>query len=101
MRVVSVNISEAKGTVKHPVSEIRIDARGVAGDAHAGAWHRQVCLLSRELIEEFAAEIGRPIEPGEFAENITVEDVDLRTVCILDRCTAGELELEVTQIGRA
>ena len=100
MQVVSVNVSGKKGTVKRPVPEIRIDEHGVVDDAHAGPWHRQVSMLSREIVEEFEAEAGRKIKPGEFAENITVRDIDLRTVCILDRFTAGQVKLEVTQIGK-
>lgn len=100
MKVVSVNLSEEKGTIKHPVPEIRIDERGVVGDAHAGAWHRQVSMLSREIVAEFEAEAGRTVNPGEFAENITVANIDLRDVCLLDRCRTDELELEVTQIGK-
>ena len=101
MRVVSVNISERKGTVKRAVPELGIDESGIAGDAHAGAWHRQVSILSREIVAEFENETGRRIAPGEFAENITVEGIDLRSVCLMDRFIAGELELEVTQIGKA
>ena len=41
-QVVSVNISEEKGTVKREVPEIRLKLRhGIVGDAHAGDWHRQ------------------------------------------------------------
>ena len=52
MRVVSVNISQEKGTIKTPVPEIVIDELGVKGDAHAGDWHRQVSLLAKESIEK-------------------------------------------------
>jgi len=100
MKVVSVNLSEETGTIKHPVCEIVIDGQGVRGDAHAGQWHRQVSMLSREIIEEFEAEVGREISPGEFAENITVSGFDLRSVGVLDRFTAGDLHLQVTQIGK-
>ena len=45
--VVSVNISEKKGTIKHPVPEIRLKLRhGIIGDAHTGDWHRQISLLA-------------------------------------------------------
>ena len=41
-KVLSVNISEKKGERKHPVPEIRLKLRhGIAGDAHAGDWHRR------------------------------------------------------------
>ena len=78
-----------------------MDGSGCAGDAHSGHWHRQVSLLSREIIGEFEAETGRKITPGEFAENVTLEGVDLRSVCVMDRLVAGSVELEVTQIGKA
>ena len=63
-KVISVNISEAKGTIKSPVPEIMIDKSGVVNDAHAGAWHRQVSLLSQEDIEVFAESAGRKIFPA-------------------------------------
>lgn len=99
--VVSVNISEAKGTSKHPVPEIRIDERGVAGDAHAGDWHRQVSLLALESIERFSAEAKQSFGFGEFAENITASGIDLREVVLLDRLKFGaSVELEVIQLGK-
>ncbi len=100
MRVISVNISDEKGTVKHPVPELTINEKGCAGDAHAGDWHRQVSLLSRESIDRFAEKMMRAIQPGEFAENITTEGLDLGGVSLLDRFVIGEVELEVTQIGK-
>lgn len=99
-RVVSVNVSEKKGTIKHPTDEITIGSTGVVDDAHAGFWHRQVSLLSQERIDTFIAATGRDIGPGEFAENITVGDLDLTRAAILDRFTIGNVELEVSQIGK-
>ncbi len=100
MRVVSVNISDEKGTAKHPVSELKISERGCVDDAHAGDWHRQVSMLSRESIDRFAENMNRTINPGEFAENITTVGMELGTVSILDRLAIGDVELEVTQIGK-
>ncbi len=99
--VISVNISRMKGTAKEPVAEIMLDERGVAGDAHAGLWHRQVSLMAQESLERFTQRTGRAIRAGEFAENITVRGIDLTKVAVLDRFTAGEVQLEVTQIGKA
>mgnify|MGYP000831561223 CR=1 FL=1 len=51
-RVVSVNISEKKGTLKKPVPEIELKLRhGIVGDAHAGDWHRQISLRAEESID--------------------------------------------------
>lgn len=99
-RVVSVNISTDKHEKKKPVPDIRIDGSGIVGDAHAGPWHRQVSLLAEEDIDVFAAQMGREIAPGEFAENITLADVDLAGVSPFDRFAIGQVELEVTQIGK-
>jgi molybdopterin adenylyltransferase len=98
--VVSVNISDEKGTIKHPVPAITIDGSGVGGDAHAGTAGREVSLLAEESIERFAREIGRDIGYGEFAENITTRGVDLNAVGLLDRFRINGIELEVTQIGK-
>ena len=99
--VVSVNISPAKGTPKQPVGRAVLDGSGVVSDAHAGPWHRQVSLLSVELIDAFGRTHGRTIAPGEFAENITTAGLDLRGVAIRDRLIVGEAEVEITQIGKA
>jgi len=100
MTVISVNISEQRGVVKHPVAEIELNERGIIGDAHAGSWHRQVSLLSSESIERFAKKYDRQFEPGVFAENITTKGIDLGQVAILDRLIIGRVELEITQIGK-
>ena len=100
INIVSVNISEKKGTIKKPVSEIYLNATGVEGDAHAGNWHRQVSLLAKESVEKFAKMAGREIVCGEFAENITTEGMLLYKASPLDRFFGETLVLEVTQIGK-
>ncbi|MCF7973755.1 MAG: MOSC domain-containing protein [Phycisphaerae bacterium] len=99
-KVVSVNISKEKGTIKKPVPEIMVNLQGIEGDAHAGAWHRQVSLLSQESIDGFSAAGHRSFACGEFAENITTQGIDLLTCGIRDRLTIGPVELEVSQIGK-
>lgn len=100
MKVVSVNISEKKGTIKKPVDEITINETGVVNDAHAGSWHRQVSLLGIESVNRFAAMAKREVKCGEFAENITTEGCVLHNSKILDRFYINDVELEVTQIGK-
>ena len=99
-KVISVNISEKKGTIKHPVKEITITKAGVMEDAHAGDWHRQVSLLAMESVEKFSKEAKRKINFGEFAENITTQGIDLPECHIFDRFRIGDAELELTQIGK-
>lgn len=98
--VVSVNISEKKGTIKVPVPEIELNELGVARDAHAGDWHRQVSLLADESVQRFTHAAGRKVNYGEFAENITTKGLELVNTHPLDRLTIGEVELEITQIGK-
>ncbi|MCP4547624.1 MAG: molybdenum cofactor synthesis protein [bacterium] len=99
-KIVSLNISEEKGVVKIPVDEFTLDELGIVGDAHAGRWHRQVSLLGQETVDRFIAENKRDTKPGEFAENMTLRGLDLGEMAVLDRISIGDVELEVTQIGK-
>ncbi|MBL7966578.1 MAG: hypothetical protein JNK09_06220 [Prolixibacteraceae bacterium] len=100
IKILSVNTSEKKGTVKKPVESIQLSEIGVNGDAHSGKWHRQVSLLAAESIAKFSVEAGRKIQYGEFAENITTEGLLLHECRPLDRFVNYSVELEVTQIGK-
>ncbi len=100
MKVISVNISREKGTIKTPAHEITINEKGVEGDAHAGDWHRQVSLLAKESIQKWSRLAGRDTQWGEFAENITTEGITLYETKPGDRIIIGKTELEITQIGK-
>lgn len=100
VKVLSVNISTEKGTVKTPQPSIELNEMGVANDAHAGDWHRQVSMLSKESFDRFSQLAGREIKFGEFAENITTEGVELVNTKPGDRFVGKDVELEVTQIGK-
>ncbi len=98
--VVSVNISEKKGTVKHEVPEIQLKLRhGIVGDAHAGDWHRQISLLAEESVDKMRAILPR-LQPGAFAENINTEGIDLKSLPVGARLRIGDTEAKVTQIGK-
>jgi len=99
-RVVSVNISKVKGVRKTPVEEIELIANhGVKNDAHAGNWHRQVSILSVNSIEK-ARTWGIQVNFGDFAENITVEGVQVWKLPLGTKVFVNEAELEITQIGK-
>ncbi len=100
-KVISVNISENKGVVKKPVNQIIINEKGVQDDAHAGNWHRQISLLAEESIERFKGVLGRDVDFGEFAENITTSGLVLFEMKPGDILEIGEsVKLELTQIGK-
>ncbi len=96
----SVNISKEKGIIKIPVEKATaVERHGLQGDAHAGPWHRQISLLAMEQIEAFDYK-DRKLNPGEFAENLTTRGIDLKKVAVLDRVIIGDVQLEITQIGK-
>jgi MOSC domain-containing protein YiiM len=99
--VLSVNLSERKGTVKHPVREVLLRRDwGIEGDSHGGPWHRQISLLAQESIDQMSARGLEGLVPGSFAENITTRGLSLHTLPVGTRLRLGECEVEVTQIGK-
>jgi len=101
-KIESVNISEKKGVQKHPVEEIQcIAGLGIAGDAHAGNWHRQVSFLAAEAIETMREKAGDfPIHYGDFAENIVTRGIDWTTTEIGGKIFIHDVILDITQIGK-
>lgn len=100
-KVVVVSISKEKGVSKTNVTELNlVEQWGAQGDAHAGHWHRQVSLLASESIEKMRAK-GLEVSPGDFAENITTEGLNLVDLPLGTKLRIGqEVVLEVSQIGK-
>lgn len=98
--VASLNISEEKGVIKKPVKTIELTKTGIKGDAHSGKWNRQVSLLASESIKGFQDKLKREIAYGEFAENITTKNLDLKLVKPLDSLRIGKTHLVITQLGK-
>ena len=98
--IIAVCTSPEKGTAKQNVHRARlIENHGLEQDAHAGAWHRQVSLLSYESIEAFKA-AGAQVTEGAFGENLIVSGIDLRHLPVGTRLQCGTVLLELTQIGK-
>jgi len=100
-RVVAVSVSDRKGIKKSNVDEAElIVEHGLADDAHAGSWHRQVSMLGAESIAKIKAK-GLNVNAGDFAENITTEGVCLWQLPVGTRLRIGaRAVVEVTQIGK-
>ncbi|MHC4888603.1 MAG: MOSC domain-containing protein [Planctomycetota bacterium] len=97
----AISISEKRGTqkVNVPKAELKADF-GVVGDAHTGNWHRQVSLLAIESIDKMIVK-GAKVSPGNFAENITTEGIDLLALEVGGKLKLSEeVELEITQFGK-
>jgi MOSC domain-containing protein YiiM len=100
-KVVSVNISDKKGQKKHNIGRCNvIKAFGLENDAHGGFMHRQISLLSTESIGKMVAK-GADVGAGDFAENLTIEGIDLPALPVGTTLRIGEnLLVRVTQIGK-
>ena len=99
-KLIAICISEKKGTSKTMIEEANvIEDFGIENDAHAGKWHRQVSLLALEKIEAFRNK-GAKVDFGAFGENLVVEGIELNKLPIGQKIKVGEIELEVTQIGK-
>ena len=102
--VFSLNVGK-KGAVKNPVpSAVFKEEFGVEEDGHAGLLDkRQVSLLSWERIQEknfCRKKTTDRLRPGDFAENITTQGLDLSSVKLGDLFQIGEVTLKVSQIGK-
>jgi len=74
---------------------------GLDGDAHADCCtHRQVSLLAIESINKILS-LGFDVGPGDFAENLTTEGIDLMSLPVGTHISIGdEIIMELTQIGK-
>lgn len=99
-KIVAVCISKNKGERKQPVERGELlPNHGLAGDGHAGPWHRQISLLAQESIDKMRL-AGLDVGPGDFAENITTSGIDLISLAVGTKLRVGQALLEITQIGK-
>lgn len=111
-QIVAICLSRRKGP-KKPVSQgLLKEDYGLVGDIHAGS-ARQVSLLAIETVNKMlsALESINPdrmrsqdikIKPGDSAENLLTEGIDLMSLHLGTRIYLGkEAILEVSQIGKA
>jgi MOSC domain-containing protein YiiM len=100
-QIVAVCTSKEKGERKTDVGQAELqEGFGLVGDAHGGDWHRQVSLLAIESIDKMRA-AGLDVGPGDFAENLTTQGVNLYSLPVGTRLRVGaSVLLEMTQIGK-
>lgn len=99
-RVLSINISDKTGVIKLPVEKAEFIEGGIKGDAHFGLDEiRQVSLLADESVNKMR-DMGLKLGAGAFAENITTEGIELKTLPIGTKLKIGETIQEVSKIGK-
>ena len=101
-KIIAVCSSKEKGVKKENIHKGTLEKEyGLIGDAHAdSSWHRQVSLLAMESIEKMR-KMGFDVGPGDFAENLTCEGINLLALPIGTRLSVGDkIILEITQIGK-
>lgn len=101
-KIIAVCRSKKKGTRKEVIPEGQLDRNfGLVGDAHADCTtHRQVSLVAIESIQKMR-NLGFDVGPGDFAENLTTEGMNLASLPVGTRLLVNDkVILEITQIGK-
>ncbi|HEX7037552.1 MAG TPA: MOSC domain-containing protein [Pseudomonadales bacterium] len=112
MEIVSINVGARRrlqgrsfdgetGIFKTPVPRAEVGELGLAGDVivdtkHHGGVDQAVYLYRREDYEWWAGELGRPLDPGTFGENLTVAGLPDPGLAIGSRLRFETVVLEVT-----
>ncbi len=113
MHVISVNVGKERsirhgkpsgktGIYKLPRAEpVRVTPLGLDGDAivdteNHGGLDQAVYLYTAPDYAWWSAQVGRPLGPGTFGENVTLSDLESATLHIGDRLRVGEIVLEIT-----
>jgi MOSC domain-containing protein YiiM len=106
MRIVSVNVKlpPPGGTAidKQPTAgRVAVTAAGLVGDGvgnrrHHGGPDQAVYAYGTPDYAWWAVELGRPLPPGTFGENLTVDGLESATLAVGDRLVIRAVTLEVT-----
>ena len=89
------------GIDKRPIEGARIDPLGLAGDVvadeeHHGGADQAVYLYGLGDYEWWERELGRPLVPGTFGENLTLTELDVGERRPGDRIRIGTVLLELS-----
>lgn len=100
-QVVGISLNEERGVSKKHVGQgyLKKDF-GLVGDGHGGSEIKQVSLLSIESINKKCKPLDIEAGPGDFAENITTEGLNLLSLPVGTILQAGDALLEVSQHGK-
>ncbi|MGH4125441.1 MAG: MOSC domain-containing protein [Clostridium sp.] len=100
--IYSISLSLERGQLKKEVPEANIiENYGIENDGHAGDWVRQITCLNWSSIQKVNTEHNLNIGPGDFAENILIDGLDLSSLIVGSKIRlATDVILEITQLGK-
>ncbi|WP_436793829.1 MOSC domain-containing protein [Actinospongicola halichondriae] len=97
--VVAIHIAPASRLPMKSVDVVEAEAGvGLVGDRYHGTRHRHVTVQSAAALDEAAASLGSPIDPGHTRRNITVSGGDIPTRPG-SRLRIGDVDLEVVRVA--
>lgn len=79
------------------VSETNVEGDGQADLVHHGGVDKAVLAYAAGHYPSWETELGVQMPNGAFGENLTIEDLDERNVCVGDQWEIGSVVLEVSQ----
>ena len=92
------------GLPKISIDSGEISLSGIEGDYNRFRFNKKnndpdmaIMLISKDILEELNNE-GWPVKPGDLGENLTLANIDYRTIKPGQHYTAGQAELEVSII---
>lgn len=98
----AVCVNAERGKLKQEIDNaVFLENTGIEGDGHCGDWGRQVTCLNWDSVLKSNSENHLDMRPGDFAENVSIENMDALDLQVGDRFRLGsDVILEVTQIGK-
>lgn len=100
-KVLSINISEKRGTEKISINKINvIKGWGLENDAHGGNWDRQVSIFPIEALEKAPQNKKEKVMNGGYTENFTIQGLPLERLTVGSILKIGEAEIEIVYIGK-
>ena len=89
---------------KRPTAaRVHVHTRGIEGDEiadlkHHGGVDQAVYAFAGEELDYWSGELGRPLDPGRFGENLTTRGIDVDGSRIGDRWRIGTVVFEIASV---